>query len=141
MKATRFMRQPFIVTGYQVHEEDMDAIAKWCQGHVIRNTERPFIRVPVDRPTNRKQTEAYLGTWVLLFNQRGENSFKVYTPEWLEKNFFQLPPEIEDKEENEPTVEVTADICCVHDRIGSNVRALPVQSGGNKILPNFRAAP
>lgn len=91
VKATRFMRQPFFVSGFKVTAENMHAIAKWCEGHVIPDAEKPFIRVPVDRPTNKKQTEAYIGTWVLLSRQRGEKSFKVYTEEWLLKNFFELP--------------------------------------------------
>jgi hypothetical protein len=95
------MRKPFIVTGYKVTENNMDAIARWCEGHVIRDTERPFIRVPVIRPSNPRQTEAYVGTSVLLSNTpRGDKSFKVYTQEWLDKNFFVIPDEIEDDDEN-----------------------------------------
>ena len=88
--ATRFMRIPFFVTGFRVTKDNMDAIAKWCEGHVI-DSEHPFVRVPVNRPTNKKQTEAYVGTWVILSTQRGERSFKVYTEEWLRKQFFELP--------------------------------------------------
>lgn len=91
MRATRFMRQPFYVMGHKVTEENMEAIARWCEGHVIRDTDRPFIRVPVDRPTNKRQTEAYVGTWVTLSRQHGAKSFKVYTEEWLDKNFISLP--------------------------------------------------
>lgn len=104
MKATRFMRQPFFVSGFKVTIENMEEIAKWCEGYVIREAERPFIRVPVDRPTNRRQTEAYVGTWVLISKQRGEKSFKVYTEEWLLKNFFELP---EDELEGFMPVHVT----------------------------------
>jgi hypothetical protein len=91
LKATRFMRQPFFVMGYEVTLENMDEIAKWCEGHVIRDTEKPFVRVPVIRPTHERQTRGYVGTWVLVSKQRGEKSFKVYTREWLEKNFFEVP--------------------------------------------------
>lgn len=91
MKPRYFMRNPFLVAAYQVTESNMDAIARWCQGHVIRDAERPFVRVPVNRTTNKRQTEAYEGCWVLLSKQRGENSFKVYTQEWLDKNFVEVP--------------------------------------------------
>lgn len=84
------MRQPFYVMGIEVTSENMDAIARWCQGHVIRSGDRSFVRVPVDRATNRRQTEAYVGTWVMASKQRGVQSFKVYTREWLDKNFFEL---------------------------------------------------
>lgn len=121
MIATRFMRKPFIVTGYKVTEEDMDAIARWCEGHVIRDTERPFVRVPVDRPTNKKQTEAYIGTWVLLSTERPEKSFKVYTQTWLNKNFIEVPAEIDD----EIVDEIHEEDDDTHHRISDNVRTLP----------------
>lgn len=94
----RFMRIPFFVSGYQVTEENMNAIAKWCEGHVIQNSDNPFVRVPVNRATNKRQTEAYIGTWVIVSVQRGERSFKVYTEEWLRKQFFEIPPEALDEE-------------------------------------------
>lgn len=96
MKATRFMRIPFFVSGYLVTEDNMEAVAKWCEGHVIRG-EKPFVRVPVDRPTNKRQTEAYPGTWVIVSLYKGERSFKVYTEEWLKKQFFELPEEALDE--------------------------------------------
>lgn len=95
MKAVRFISKPFVVGGFEVELETMETIAAWCEGHVITDAERPFIRVPVNRPTNRKQTEAYVGTFVLLSIYRGEKSFKVYTMEWLEKNFNMLPGELD----------------------------------------------
>lgn len=85
------MRQPFYVTGIEVTSSNMDVIARWCEGHVIREAERPFIRVPVDRATNKRQTEAYVGTWVTMSRQRDVRSFKVYTREWLDKHFIELP--------------------------------------------------
>lgn len=101
------MRQPFFVTGYQVTEENIEDIAKWCQGHIIRDAERPFIRVPVNRASHTRQTEAYYGTWVLLSVRRGEKSFKVYTQEWLDKNFFKISGENLDDVINEEIVSST----------------------------------
>lgn len=91
MAPTRFMRVPFFVVGELVTEENMAEIAKWCEGHVIDGAKGRFVRVPVNRPTNKKQTEAYAGTWVILSVQRDEESFKVYTDEWLRSQFFQMP--------------------------------------------------
>lgn len=107
MKAILYMRKPFIVTGYKVTEKNMDAIARWCQGHVIREAERPFVRVPVTRYTNIKQTEAYVGTIVTLSEQRGQEYFKVYTEEWLAENFIKMPREMEDNDEQEKTVDLS----------------------------------
>ena len=90
---TRFMRKPFFVSGYCVTEENMEAIAKWCGGYVIRQSNDPFIHVPVTRATNVKQYEAYVGTWVIVSVLRGERSFKVYTEEWLHKQFMEVTVE------------------------------------------------
>lgn len=147
MKATRFMRQPFIVTGYQVTEDNMDQIATWCEGHVIRDTERPFVRVPVNRPTNQKQTQAFVGTWVLLSSTGGADSFKVYTTEWLGKSFIKIPREIDDLppvDDPSPApkvddIPVTEDINSAHNHVGCTVRTLPVQ-GGAKAPVQFRSA-
>jgi len=137
MKATRFIRKPFVVSGYQVTNENMDVIATWCRGHVIpaddARKEQAFVRVPVDRPTSQKQTQAFVGTWVILaFNQRGEESFKVYPQEWLNKNFIVLPREIEEDElmARVAIPDIDNDVCC-HNRLGTNVRSLPVQGGHN----------
>ena len=97
MKPTRFMRIPFFVTGYQVTDEDMDVIAKWCDGYVNRNTEKPFIRVPVSRVTNEKYTRAYPGMWIIGSKHRGERSFKVFTEEWLKKQFTIMPDDVFDE--------------------------------------------
>lgn len=147
IKATRFIRKPFVVVGYQVTEENMEFIRAWCKGHIIeaqKDDEKTFIRVPVDRPTHQKQTQAFVGTWVILsMNQRNEESFKVYAQDWLDKNFIVLPREIEEEQlANAPSLvaveEPAGDVCCVHDQVGSNVRALPTQ-GGTKAAVNFRS--
>ena len=129
MKATRFMRIPFFVTGYLVTEDNMEVIATWCKGHVFEDAHRPFVRVPVIRPTHQKQTEAYVGTWVIASMQRGQATFKVYTEEWLKKQFFELPeePMVEDIPEEIPVSE--------HSGTANNVRTIPTQYRG----PNVRA--
>lgn len=91
MQATKFMRQPFFVSGFKVTNENMVDLAKWCSGHIIDGPDRIFIRVPVERATNVKQTEAYIGTWILVSNQQGKRTFKVYTEEWLRKHFLEIP--------------------------------------------------
>lgn len=93
MNATRFMRIPFFVTGYPVTVDNMEALAKWCEGYVVRSADgrSQFIRVPVERATSKKQTEAYPGSWLIVSNQRGNRSFKVYTEEWLRKQFVEMP--------------------------------------------------
>lgn len=123
MKPAQFMRIPFMVYGHQVTAQNMDAIAKWCQGYVVRDAPNPFVRVPVNRPTHKKQTEATIGTWVIVSLIRGERSFKVYTEERLASQFISLPnepwdPGILDLEET-PEVE--------NPPRASNVRSIPTQ--------------
>lgn len=95
------MRIPFFVDGFLVEDDNMNKLAQWCGGRVVddETTGRRYIRVPVERPSNRKQTEAYPGTWIIVSNDhRGAKSYKVYTPEWLGKQFFNTsgsPREIE----------------------------------------------
>lgn len=110
MKATRFMRLPFFVLGHEVHEDNMVEIAKWCEGHVTRTDDRSFIRVPVDRPLNKRQTEAELGSWVLLSRQRGFNSFKVYEREWLDRQFVTVPEEVFDVFGTKSDIEIRSTI-------------------------------
>lgn len=91
VKATQFVRMPFVAQGFKVEEDNMEAIATWCQGNVVReNTPRPFVRVPVDRPTNQKQTQAFVGTWVLVSVFENTKTYKVYRPEWLERTFLRM---------------------------------------------------
>jgi hypothetical protein len=91
MKATRYMRKPFICKGFEVTDDNMDAIARWCKGSVVRDdVPRPFVRVPVLRPTNERQTRAYVGTHVIVSIFDGVKSYKVYKPEWLLSTFFEL---------------------------------------------------
>lgn len=128
------MRQPFFVTGYKVTDENMEIIARWCEGRVIDDGEKSFIRVPVNRATNIKQTQAYVDMWVLMsFTERGDKSFKVYSQEWLDKQFTPTGGGVM----NEMAAKMFADLEIPDDdsedgpvdtnRIASNLRILPSQ--------------
>ncbi len=106
----------------------MEAIARWCEGHVIKSAIRSFVRVPVDRPSNLKQTEASVGRWVIVSIQHGNRSFKVYTEEWLRKQFFEMPDEPVDEgivEDIESVEEIV--LAEVPYRAPASVRPIPVQ--------------
>jgi hypothetical protein len=143
------MRQPFFVTGYQVTEENMESIATWCQGHIIVDGRARFIRVPVDRPSSVRQTKAYVDSWVLLsLNDRGERTFKVYSTEWLEKQFVKVTDGamnevargiLGDDEIQEENEEDEAESEAVEEnRIAANLRLLPTQNDPRTM--NFRPA-
>lgn len=88
-KVSKFSRKPFFVDGVQVTTNNMEDVAKWCGGE-IKSTQatddkasEEFIKVPVRRALGERQTQAFLGDWV-LFAGRG---YKVYTPKGFEKCF------------------------------------------------------
>lgn len=90
----KFVRRPFEVEAIQVTEENFDAVAEWCQGKIVTVTppeaglfENPetqrHIAVEVARPLSRRQSEAYVGDWVLYAHK----GFKVYSNRAFQKNF------------------------------------------------------
>lgn len=85
------MRKPFICIGFEVTAGNMDTLARWCKGNVVReDVPEPFVRVPVSRATNERQTRAYIGTYIVLSVFGKGNSYKVYKKEWLDETFLQL---------------------------------------------------
>ena len=140
MKAHRFMRIPFFVRGHQVTAENMETVANWCEGHVVREDGRPpFIRVPVSNPTTKRQTEAYEASWVIVSRHRGKRSFKVYSEDWLKQQFFEMPDEDEGDEDIhdepiEPKPKGTAVVPpqpSAEHRESSTRRLIPQQYRGN----------
>lgn len=130
IKATRFMRRPFFVAGYKVTEQNMAAVAKWCQGSVVNETDRPFVRVPVTRETHERQTKAFVGMWVLVSVQRGKKGYKAYTEEWLELNFIEVIDEMDPKDMEIVEEEQVAP-CCNHPHGPLPPPSIPLQRGSS----------
>lgn len=122
-KPTRFTSRPFPVKGFKVTEENMEAVAHWCEGHIVETAERKFIRVPVQNARSNKQTEAIVDCWVLRSRRNGRNSFKVYDEEWLLKNFVESPLDEVDEHDDEIVIHGEKD----NNRVTNNVRPLPTQ--------------
>lgn len=115
MKDTIYMRKQFPTRGRTVTEENMAEVAKWCHGQVQEGDDgRQYIWVPVENARHRSQMEANVGDTILksLREDRRKGGkryiFKVYRPEWLEKEFEVVDPKIieflqdeEDEEEDE----------------------------------------
>ena len=80
-------RKEYTVDGVQVTLENMHDVARWCGGEVFledaKDALTPYVKVPVHRPLNEKQTKAGVGTYVL----QSPTGFKVYTERAMEKNF------------------------------------------------------
>lgn len=89
VETQRFVRKSFPVEAIQVTPENLKQIAKWCGGQVRHDGDkeghlsRDYIKVRVAYPINDRQTQAFLGDWVL----KSGKSFKVYTNAAFENSF------------------------------------------------------
>lgn len=86
LKIEEFERLPFTIQAIQVTPENIGQVAKWCGGKVRTTGKRGIqkhIKVEVKRALNERQTQAYIGDWVL----KAGSGFKVYTPKAFETSF------------------------------------------------------
>lgn len=84
MQTNTYVRKPFKVEGIQVTDENMHEVAEWCKGTLERdNQEKPYIAVPVLKPVSERQKTAFVGDWVLKFN----NGFKVFNDKAFHGSF------------------------------------------------------
>ncbi len=92
METNKFIRKSFEIDAAQVTAENMEEVAAWCSGGIEQETGGPkFIRVKVNTPLNPRQTQAFVGDWV-LGSPRG---YKVYTDNAFRNNFLAVPKEEE----------------------------------------------
>lgn len=101
LETQMFQRKPFQVEAVQITEDNFEHVAAWCGGSIVTVQEtrhqtllpgnpKRYIQVPVARPLNKRQAEAYVGDW-LLFASKG---FKVYANRPFLKNFETVPEEL-----------------------------------------------
>ncbi|QGJ88052.1 hypothetical protein SEA_AVAZAK_75 [Gordonia phage Avazak] len=101
LKTQTFQRKPFQVEAVQITEENFEMVADWCGGSIVTVQEpsvkqllpgepKRFIQVSVTRPLTKRQTEAYVGDWI-LFASKG---YKVYANRPFLKNFEEIPQEL-----------------------------------------------
>jgi hypothetical protein len=94
MKTAKFARKPFDVDAVQVTAENIEEVAKWCQGDVVDNsTDDVHIKVRVLRVLNERQTKAFVGDWVLYAG----TGYKVYTNKAFRSSFEPLDGVAKDK--------------------------------------------
>lgn len=99
-----FHRKSFPVQAVQINPENMEDVARWCGGTIEHDGEkeghlsRDYIKVRVAYPINERQTQAYLGDWVL----KSGKSFKVYTNAAFEKSFIEDKPAGGNEKKPEP---------------------------------------
>lgn len=83
MKTHKFARKPFYVDAVRVSEANLTEVANWCEGVLMEEDGTPFIKVKVHRPLTERQTQAFIGDWVLFAG----TGYKVYTPKAFDKSF------------------------------------------------------
>jgi hypothetical protein len=84
IKTEIYVRKPFEVEAVQVTKENQAEVALWCEG-VIEGDEvaKNFIKVDVPLARYIRQTQAYVGDWVL----KTTTGFRVYTSHAFVKAF------------------------------------------------------
>lgn len=90
MQTNRYNRKSFSVDAVQVTEENMEEVAKWCQGQIREENSRKYIQVRVVRPLTERQTKAFAGDWILYAG----TGYKVYTNKAFVGS-FDLDPSVE----------------------------------------------
>lgn len=95
METTRYVRKPFFVDAVRVTDDNMAEVAEWSGGS-IRTKAKPihetqeivdakYIKVNVKNAKYPRQTQAFVGDWVL----RDIRDFRVYTNSAFERSFEQ----------------------------------------------------
>jgi hypothetical protein len=93
LETKKFIHAPLYVDAVQVTAENMKEVTKWCGGSVISTfvdgseESVEFIKVPVLRAQRVRQTQAFVGDWVLYTGV----GFKSFTPSAFEKTFTPAP--------------------------------------------------
>lgn len=85
MKTHKFARKTFYVDAVRVSETNIEEVAAWCESEIKTDAEgKRYIHIPgVYRPANEKQTQAYIGDWVLMTG----TGFKIYVPKAFDRSF------------------------------------------------------
>lgn len=90
LEIAEYIRKPFKVHAVEVTEENMIEVAQWCNGDLRKTPQGKtqslsanFIAVRVARVTSPRQSQAFVGDWVLYAG----TGYKVYTPKAFAHHF------------------------------------------------------
>lgn len=83
MDIQKFVRRSFDVRAVQVTEDNLEEVTAWAHGDLQGDGDRIYISVKVKHPLNKRQTQAFVGDWVL----KTQKGFKVYQDEAFKRNF------------------------------------------------------
>jgi hypothetical protein len=90
LETQKYRRKPFFVEAVQVTQDNLEAVASWTGGKVQtldavaeKNQNAPYVKVNVPRAVTERQTQAFIGDWVL----KAGSGFKCYTDKAFKKSF------------------------------------------------------
>lgn len=87
MITKKFVRSPLEIDAVQVTEENMEEVAKWCDGVIKTASDgKTYIKVKTARPLHEAHTRAYPNHWVCV----SKMGYKVYTNRSFERNFNEV---------------------------------------------------
>lgn len=84
INTAKYVRKPLYVDAVEVTEENFKDLAVWCQGEIQTDGTQEYIRVRVHTPKSARQTQAFVGDWI-LYTDRG---YKVYSAKAFGENFI-----------------------------------------------------
>ena len=98
LKIERYVHVPLYVQAVRVTAENMEEVVEWCEGAMCTVEEEgkepvDYIKVATIRPIRARQTQAFVGDWVLKTGM----GLKVYNNKAFHKSFIAAP-------ESEPSV-------------------------------------
>lgn len=92
LQIKKYTKKPYDVDGVQVTHENMGEVATWCEGEIQNESTsedaKTFIKVNVFNAANDRQSQAFVGDWVL----KSGNGFKVYTNKAFHNTFQEKTP-------------------------------------------------
>lgn len=99
VKLEKFVRKQFPVEAVQVTAENMEEIAKWCKGTIestdssiaeqLNKPVQTWIRIDTLKPIDDRQTQAFVGDWVVVFNR----GYKIYKNNAMNNSFDKVAEE------------------------------------------------
>lgn len=87
---TRYVRKPSFVDGVKVTAENFLDVCSWCDGEIVHNDGKQYIKVRSHNPQKTRHTQAFLGDWVLYTAQ----GYRVFTDKAFSATFNDIEPEL-----------------------------------------------
>ena len=100
----KYKRKELIVSAVEITDENMEEVAEWCRGRIQldENKERRIVGMKVFHPVNKRQTQGYVGDFMVKLN-----GFKVYEPKSLNNMFdpYEKPDEVLDGNDSDTVLD------------------------------------